>query len=331
MRPAPYIGDDLLRLLGVNVEEPRARRLLVDLAHGVLPELDPDDPDDIFDWVTVKDIGLEFGFVDQAYFKASDESLRRTAPLVLFQLYFYGDTPTTRPFPYPLPFDLSFADDRAAVHRKLDQYESTRRSYIRDSWRLPDFDVTVGYYRTTGLLESIYCHVPLAPWPVSEPPVSCAELVALFGRRWSDPDFRDRLAVLDVNHKIPEIRSDHEADFRRAFGFELMFAEARLLEQADKRSPQSLVFSGVTFYSSRDLDARQWSGTLPFGLTFDDTQQQVLDKVRAVPEKHSDQTLIGFARWRLPEFTLSVMYSNVENRVLRVTVEAPRPDAAEES
>jgi hypothetical protein len=85
----------------------------------------------------------------------------------------------------------------------------------------------------------------------------------------------------------------------------------------------------VTFYSSRDLDARQWSGALPFGLTFDDTQQQVLDKVRAVPEKHSDQTLIGFARWRFPEFTLTVMYSNVENRVLRVTLEAPRPDAAE--
>jgi hypothetical protein len=184
-------GDDLLGLLGLAADSPRVQTTLAQLARGMQPELDPADESAFVDWVTVNEIGLEFGFEDEAYVHALDVDKRHQGPLLLTQLYFYGDTPKTQPFPYPLPFGLDFADDRAAVHRKLLVHGALRRSYVRDAWRLPAFDLTIAYREDYGNLESVLCDLPYAPWPMR---ANEAELVApftpealcgLFGARWS--------------------------------------------------------------------------------------------------------------------------------------------------
>jgi len=84
-----------------------------------------------------------------------------------------------------------------------------------------------------------------------------------------------------------------------------------------------LVFAGATCYAARELDSREWRGPLPFDLTFHDTQEEVLAKVPAKPFEHKDQDLSGQVDWRFEHFDLSVVYSNIENRVLRLSVSAP--------
>src|SRR5439155_20765785 len=105
-------GDNLLELLGSGAADARVEAVLRLLAQGMRPELDPDDEEKLVDWVTVNEIGLELGFEDETYVRAWNPELRRRGRLLLTQLYFYGDTPKTQPFPSPLPFGLTFDDDR---------------------------------------------------------------------------------------------------------------------------------------------------------------------------------------------------------------------------
>ncbi|HEX3696360.1 MAG TPA: hypothetical protein VH374_13340 [Polyangia bacterium] len=330
MMVAQTNGDSLLELLGLRPEDPPLRAALDGLARGMEPELDPDDEEVLVDWVTVNEIGLEFGFEDEAYVRALDPALRRQAPPILSQLYFYGDTPKTHPFPYPLPFGLTFADDRATVRHKMIAYEDTRRSYVRDAWRLPKFDVTIAYVQATDRLESIYCHIPYTPWPdlPGEPelvaPFTPEAFADLFGRRWSDTELRVRLAPLGYDKALPEIRSEHVADLGTAHGLELTFAPGVQVTASDKRYPKTLVFAGATFYASRELDARQWGGVLPEGLSFSDTQTELRAKMgKTKPLEKEDEVLSGHAAWRFERYTVSVLYSNLENRILRLTLLAP--------
>jgi hypothetical protein len=326
----PFVsGDDLVALLGLEVQTPAIQRSLSELAHGMQPELDPDDDEVLVDWVTVNETGLEYGFEDEAYVRALDPSKRRDSPLILSQLYFYGDTEKTQPFPFPLPFGLTFNDTRYLVRQKLGAYETSRRSYIRDAWRLPSFDVTVAYQRESGKLESVFCHLPYAPW---EPIEGNVELLVpftpeffanLFGLRWSNEELRRNLAPLGFDGLLGEVRAEHTADLRFTVGLELIFAQSHQILMADQKYPLALTFAGVTFYANRELDAREWAGLLPFGLAFADTQTDLRVKIGRAPEEITDEDRSGLAVWHFARFTLNVVYSNIENRILRVTMLAP--------
>ena len=322
-------GDDLLSLIGLPAHADMVQASLNTLAHRMQPELDPDDDDSLVDWVTVNELGLEYGFEDEAYLYALDPALRRVGPLVLSQLYFYGETPNTMPFPFPLPFGLKFADDRNAVRHKLAPYEATRRSYIRDAWMARGFWITVAYRGDPGTVESVFCHLPYTPWPPL--PTDAARIAEftpevfaeMFGRRWSNVDLMTRFAPLGFEDKLPEARSEGVADLKLRHGLELSFAPSRQVPAADQRRPDVLAFAEATLYASRELDAREWAGPLPRGLTFADTQTDLMEKIGVEPAEHEDDQLSGLAVWHFEQYTLAVLYSNLENRLLRVTIKAP--------
>jgi hypothetical protein len=319
-------ADALLQFLGLPVSDQGVLGALALLARGMLPELDPDDDDSFVDWVSVNEIGLEFGFEDEAYVKAKPPEQRRQSPLILSQLYFYGDTPTTRAFPFALPLGLSLQDDRSAIRSKLAAFDGTRRSYIRDAWNLPAYDLTVAYRAGDSRVESVLCHLRYAPWPTPPDDVSGwthERFVQLFGTRWSDPVLRSGLEPFDIERSIGEIRSEHEADYRTTHGVELVFSDTEVLAAAKNRKSGGLAFSAVRFYASRVFDACQWPGPLPFGLSFDDSQRELVEKIGSRPEQHEDETLTGMASWQFDTFDLNVEYSNVENRILRLTVSSP--------
>jgi hypothetical protein len=322
-------GDDLLGLLGLEAASARVQFALAELAHGMQPELDPDDDEAFVDWVTVNEIGLEFGFEDEAYVRARDMATRRQGPLLLTQLYFYGDTPKTQPFPYPLPFGLSFADDRAAVHRKLAAYDHLRRTYVRDAWRLPDFDVTIAYRQADGRLESVLCYVPYTPWPT---PASEPELVAsftpdalsrLFGARWSSAVLRSRLGPLGYADALPDARSEHDADLRMSHGIEFGFAPGLQVPASAPEFPEVLALASVTYYGPRIYDAHAWVGPMPLGLSFDDSQARIIERVGREPDERQDFDQNGYVIWHFDRYSLRAEYSNIENRLIRATIMAP--------
>jgi len=322
-------GDELLGLLGLAAESSRVQATLTQLARGMQPQLDPEDDDAFVDWVTVNEIGLEFGFEDEAYVRALDIDERRRSPLLLTQLYFYGDTPKTQPFPYALPFGLAFVDDRPTVHRKLAAHDALRRSYVRDAWRLPAFDLTIAYRADDGRLESVLCAVPYAPWPVRADeaalvaPFTPETLCTLFGARWSSASIRAQLEPLGYARALPDVRSEHSADLRMSHGIEFGFAPGTQVPAADLQFPRSLALASVTYYGPRVYDAREWIGPMPMGLAFDDSQAQIAAKMGRKPDDRRDFDRNGFALWHFQNYSLRTEYSNIENRLLRATLMAP--------
>jgi hypothetical protein len=320
------IANALIELLGQSVAAPEVQASLAKFARGMQPELDADDEDCLVDWVTVNEIGLEYGFEDAAYVQALEVNQRRNGELLLTQLYFYGDTPTTQPFPHPLPLGLSFEDDRPAVREKLAAHEGTRRSYLRDAWQLPNFNLTVAYAKNSGRLESVFCHVAPTPWSLAKGEAELAAafntevFVGLFGRRWSHPTLRAQLAPLGFEDALRDVRSEHTAYLHVEHGIELGFAPSQDIAGADSKYPKSLALASVTFYASRVLDARAWQGPLPLDISFDDTFEALAAKLMRAPDERADENQTGFVLWHFKNYSLQIEYSSVENRLLKITM-----------
>jgi hypothetical protein len=322
-------AESFLALLGLKLDDPRVRASLDQFAHGMEPELDPEDDESFVDWVTVYELGLEYGFEDEAYLRALDPSERRRGPLILDQFFFYAETETMRAYPFALPFRLALGDDRATVRRKLAHHENVRRSYVRDFWALPGYNMAITYGAESRTIEIVNCYLPYAPWPEEPGPAQLAadygiaRLCRLFGLKWSSEKLRSELAPLGYDAVLPGVRSEHTADFRLEHGLELVFAPAQSIPAADQSAPMSLVVVGATFYSARHEDAREWAGELPLGLRFEDTPQQLRDKVGKKPAESDEEDLSGTVVWHFPEYTLNVLYSTLENRLVAITIFAP--------
>ncbi len=162
-------ADRLLPLLGRRSDEPEVEAAFVELRTRRRPELDPEDPDALRDWVLVRRQGVELGFIDEAYFNADKEWKRRRelTALLLYQVYFYtadAELQITQ-FTGRLPFGLEWSDDRKEVRRKLQSYEPFRRSYRRDAWQLPQFAISVTYKNANRAVDSVICQSDLKPWP----------------------------------------------------------------------------------------------------------------------------------------------------------------------
>lgn len=327
--PSVPTADGMLPLLGRKLDDPQVQAALEQFAHGMQPELDPDDEDSLFDWVTVNELGVEYGFMDEAYLRALDPDERKRGPLILFQIFFYAETETMRAFPFSLPFGLALGDDRGAVRKKLAQWEPLRRTYERDFWALPQFNLAIKY-KQSGTIEIVYCYLPYTPWPDAP---GAAQLAArfppkkfqtLFGARWSSELLRTELAPLGYDAELPMVRSEHMAHFEVDHGLSLTFVPAEKVPAADQSAPMTLVLGGVSFYAARDeADARQWQGELPAGLKFDDTPRELQAKLGKKPAESLEDEFSGIAVWHLPEYTLHVEYSTLENRLVIVTIYAP--------
>jgi hypothetical protein len=322
-----------LRLLARRSNDPDVEAALVELRTRRRPELDPTNREAFHDWVVVRRRGIEFGFADEAYFYAQEIWQRRRDPaaLILFQLYFYDQFEDVSRFDGELPFGLTWDDNRHDVQRKLKEHDQALRSYLRDSWELPEFWMTVTYKKANRGIDSIVCQLEPKPWPEegrAQPVVGRHDWLDLFGLPPTAPRLRNRLEPLDLEARILEDEDDEEVLFRHECGLELVFTPARNLKnpyrsRLERKSPTTLVLGAVRFLRSRELDARQWTGALPFDLSFDDTQRTVQAKLARKPDEQEDDDLDGFAVWRFPEYSLHVLYDNMKNRVQRISIMAP--------
>jgi hypothetical protein len=106
----------LVKLLGLHGTDPRVEDAL--RAYGVMrrPKLgiDLDDADGPVvksqDWVSTLSAGIEFGFQEEGAFMGLDQADRGVGPMILTEVYFYGERPGARPYPLPLPFGLLVSD-----------------------------------------------------------------------------------------------------------------------------------------------------------------------------------------------------------------------------
>ena len=86
---------------------------------------------------------------------------------------------------------------------------------------------------------------------------------------------------------------------------------------------QQLVFGAVKFHRARDMEARQYTGELPFALTFDDGPETPIKKLKRRPEIQDDSKTTGRALWHFDTCSLHVLYGNIDNDLIRIMLMAP--------
>jgi hypothetical protein len=323
-------SDRILALLGYQADVPSVEAVFADLDTRRRPALDPEDRDAFLDWVLVRRKGVELGFVDEVFFQAGTKWKRRRkdVPLVLWQVYFYTARKDIADFTGKLPFGLCWSNDRNVVRQKLAVFQPTSRLYLKDTWDVPGYRLIVDYKQGGKAINTIVCQLQLHPWPEEgriEPSLSVADWLSMFGLPATSTLLRDRLRPLDLEARI-EAGEEREVDFIFECGLQIFFTESKELRLVKKPALTKMnepVLGAVRFLRSRELDGRKWKGELPFRLSFDDTQQRMLDKIGLPPDEQEDEDFDGFALWHFPEFSLHVLYSNMENQLLRVTFMAP--------
>lgn len=312
--------DQIVALLGRPSTDPSVGAMLD--AHGLRwrPELDDEDLDKFTDWFPVADQGIEFGFMDEAYLRAREPSLRRCLPLIFHEVIFYDRHPSIRPYLGDLPYGLAFDTDRATVRQRLASTSRPLRSYVRDVWELPECRLIVSYCDDDSRIADLICCLREEPWPVGDGPLpphpSAATIAGLLGQPVDSEAFKRAFMPLGTSYAAAD--GGGTIDLRTEFGFD-MHVDAPVTEPGLPPTT-SPIFDSITFYRDRELDARGWRGELPFGLSFDDSPVQALAKVAAAPLEHHDRHLDGWALWRFEGCMLQVQYSTLENLVYRVSL-----------
>lgn len=325
--------EEIVTLLGCPSTDRKIEATLVRFGVRNRPEVERDDEDVdgpvvyAQDWVKNGRTGIEFGFEDQASFEGLDESERGEGPMLLTQIYFYGEHEGVEPYRGPLPFGLQLTDDRKIVRTKFHSLERTRRSSQSDTWELPEYRITVLYTDGGAQIDFIICMLRRPPFPRSDDRdvllPKLETIVALLGQPISTPAFREVFAPLGLDRQIDKLKQGHTADFRTTYGFELDADRAAALGKRTAGTASRFAFSEIIFYRERELEARGWRGALPFGICFDDSLEVLMSKVGVAPNEQTDEPLATYVQWHLSDYSLLISYSTIENLVLQVRVTAP--------
>ncbi len=322
--------QDLLSLLGARQTDPAVEAALVHYQVRNRPavKIDEDDSDgpvvETQSWVKNSREGIEFGFDDEAAWLGQDETAHGQRPMLLTELYFYGEHQGVRPYAGELPFGLKQSDGRAAVRKKMSPYDATLHSHTRDTWDTPEARITVGYVEGEQSIAVVLCMLPeppLPPLPYALAAVPSPDsLVALFGSPLDDPALSRELRPLGLSKHIDEVRDSGEADFSNPYGLIVNFSAPK---ERKARNADDTLLSSITFLRERELGGRGWLGSLPCGLSFDDSPEMAAQKLGRAPDSQDDEDFSGTASWNEPEFTLFILYSTINNRLFRVGVVAP--------
>ena len=331
-------NPSLIELIGAPSTSAAVESVLQQLGTVSRPEFDEDEPDQLYDWILVRRQGIELGFACPAYLAGAAQALWRSQGLILSQITFYSDSRQgVSPYNGQLPHQLTWSDTRDQVRHKLQSFEATRHSYLTDRWDTGPYRLVVAYKPANtpgaGFVDSVHLKLlaqPLSELPRIQPQVLANQWIDLFGLPRSGTALAQALRPLDLAGHIQQAQDEQDAqderemDFLPECGLMLYFEHAsKLRKQMPNVQRSALVLGGVKFHRARDLGARQYSGELPFGLSFEDSPQTLLKKIAVTPDKHDDSANTGRALWHLQQCSLQVLYSNIDNHLFRIMLMAP--------
>lgn len=321
--------DAIANLLGRSADDRVVQEALLRFGVARRPraEVDFDDVDgpvvSTQDWVSNLSAGIEFGFQTESGFRYEDDAAQIQGGLILTEIYFYGQRPGSRAYVGQLPFGLSLLDDRSTVQRKMDSHLAGRRSYIRDTWDHLLFRVTASYTDSDNRIDFLVCMLRAEAAEdvratVQRPGLD--GLVGMLGRPVDDVMVRRTLGTYGLGRNRRRIGSGEEVDVRRTHGLRLRMRHA---ERSVASEESTLRLHELEFVREGAEGSRGWEGDLPAGICFDDSPAAALAKVGRPPDNQEDQDFVGQAFWEQDEFSLLIVYSTMENVLLRVVVTAP--------
>lgn len=272
----------------------------------------PEDEEYIFhDWVLVRRKGVELGFADSEYQKAAPRYRWGGGELLLTQAYFYRGFGDIQPYAGNLPHGLTFSDTPEIARQKLSAFESTRHSYRNDTWDVDSYRLSVTYTENRQGIDRLACRQLAAPIPREGEIVlpSLSALTGAFGCRITDREFSSLWGEMLDDNALSQGREYGEIDFTRSFGATIGLAGGN--------------FRSITLHRNRDTESAGWCGPLPHELNFEDSPETLFAKMPEPPVQKSDSALTGHGVWHFPDYTVHILYSNLDNRLLRVKLIAP--------
>ncbi|WP_321818258.1 MULTISPECIES: hypothetical protein [unclassified Paraburkholderia] len=288
--------------------------ILEELGTYQRPEL-PDGRQAFYDWILVRRQGVELGFVDSEYQAATARWQWGRGHLLLSQAYFYSGVDDIRAFADELPFELTFEDSREIARAKLAEFEATRHSYRDDTWDVEGYRLSVMYAKAGSAIDRIACRMLASPIP-RKTQVQFPDLIRVadtFGYEARSPEFRALWPHSLTDDDFRAIRDDGELDLTQSYGATLGFVD----------SSSGPIFRAITLHRNRDQESVGWHGALPLGLDFEDSPETLFGKISRQPIQQANSVLTGHAVWHFDNYTLHVLYSNLDNRLLRVKLLSP--------
>ncbi len=306
---------EVLQMFGAYAKDAGVENLFSLLGTLRRPRLADAEQRIFHDWVLVRRQGVELGFADSEYQLAEGRSRWGQGQLLLTQAYFYAGFNEVQSFAGELPFGLSFADSRSVARTKLMAFEATRHSYRNDTWDVDGYRLSVTYANDSQRIERIACRVLAAPVPREGTVVFPAlrMIVDAFGTELRSSQFIALWGNAIDDERRRQADEEREIDLTRDFGATLGIVGDR----------GTALFRSITLHRNRDMESAGWSGELPHGLDFEDSPDILFSKIPSRPAQQSDSALTGHAVWHFDAHTLHVLYSNLDNRLLRIKLIAP--------
>ncbi len=303
-------ATDFTELFGASSDDERVVNLFRKLNTLRRPQRPDPSHFEFYDWILVRKLGLELGFVDEEYQGAAERFRWGHGKLILAQVYLYSENHELKQFPGNLPEGLNFSDSRKQANEKLSKFEATRHSFVNDTWDLNNYRLTLNYKDNDHSIDKIACRMlpsPIRSTTQFDPP-SLEKIYKALGRTVHSREFRGLWTGPLNDQDYQPHGNDNELDLRESFGLSLQFV-------ASSTGP---VFHSITFHRNRDQESVGWGGRLPNDLDFEDCPRVLFSKVPAPPAKQGSSDLTGYAVWHFAQHTLHVLFSKIENRLIRV-------------
>lgn len=142
------------------------------------------------------------------------------------------------------------------------------------------------------------------------------DLTQLFNKPSDSPEIKELLKLLNTVH-VPSLDEDDiEEDLYtdwvlvKKHGVEFGFSNQEWLagEPRYRWGAENLVLSQLYFYNAdKEEGIAQFKGELPYGLTFSDTREQVLQKMQKVTDRHR---FYKSDTWDIEDKRLNVIFEN---------------------
>jgi hypothetical protein len=308
---------NLIAAFGEAADSPRLETLFKELNTLRRPELPEDDLYVYYDWILIRRQGVELGFVEENHHLGKARSLWGSGRLLFVQAYYYAGFDDVAACTFALPHGITWNDKREQVRERMAEASATLHSApLSDTWDLPEgYRMTVTYAGTPLRAERMVCRlepVPLIPPEnISSPRLD--RVIAHWGGSVAQPEWRALWQDWLDDDAIELGATAGEIDLADSFGVTLHV-------NTDGGKP---LLRAITLHRNRDANTVGWTGQLPLGLDFEDSPDILFQKIRQKPVSASQGSTTGHAVWNFPDYTLHVLYSCVDNRLLRIKLLAP--------
>jgi hypothetical protein len=310
------LNVNLSDLFGVRADSQQMQSVFAHFNTLRRPELA--ESDTYHDWVLVRRAGVELGFTEENYHKGESSTLWGNGELLFTQVYFYAGFDDVAQYSGELPFGVRWSDSREEVRARLSELAHTLHSSdVSDAWDVPGYRMTVHY--SAGAQQQpdklVCMQQPNRPGAPKDERVvpSVHWMTQQWGENVATTEWRSACNGYLTKNALSQGKEDGVIDFSLNLGLSLHVSadEGQLLLQA------------ISLFGQAYDSATQWAGETPLGLDFEDSPHTLFRKITSKPAKRKDGELSGYAVWHTKEYTLHVLYSFVDNRILRIKLLAP--------